>query len=189
MYREAREEYKKAGDVDEVCFTADMQNVIVLPKLTTKEHVFVSRLVTFYETFASKTKGFADYCVLWNESIAGRKAPDVASSYLKIIVILLWADNCSGQNKNWFVFTSLVQCLNSWGPNKITLKYLERNHIFMAADSVHGNIGTAMKSTSQISTFADFADLSKTSGENVDVVLLECSDFYNIKKGTPKRIS
>ena len=32
MHREAREEYKKAGDVDEVCFTADMQKVIVLHK-------------------------------------------------------------------------------------------------------------------------------------------------------------
>ena len=56
-YREARAEYKKGAESDVVVLTADMQRVLVLPKLDTKEHLFVSRLVTFNETFASKTKG------------------------------------------------------------------------------------------------------------------------------------
>ena len=86
-YREAREEYQKAEAPGKVCLTADMQKVLVLPKLTTKEHVFVSHLVTFNETFASKTAGIPNYCVLWHEAIAGHKAPDVVSTYLKIIRI------------------------------------------------------------------------------------------------------
>ena len=54
----AREEYQKANktaeqDEDVAVFTADMQKVVLLPKLTTKEHFFVSRLVVFNETFAS----------------------------------------------------------------------------------------------------------------------------------------
>ena len=87
-----------------------MQRVILLPKLTIKEHVFVSRLVTFNETFASKTLGKPDYCIIWQKAIAGRKAPDVASAFLQLIRqcnedhIWLWADNCSGQNKNWYLF-------------------------------------------------------------------------------------
>ena len=64
------------------CFTADMQRVILFPKLTTKENLFVNRLVTFNETFASKNPGKPDYCILWYEAIAGRKAPDVASAFL-----------------------------------------------------------------------------------------------------------
>ena len=57
-YTEAREEYQ-TQDTDDgtVTLTADMQRVLVLPKLETKEHLFVSRLVTFNETFASKTPG------------------------------------------------------------------------------------------------------------------------------------
>ena len=81
-YTQARIEYQKTIPEEVVCFTADMQRVIVLPKLTTKEHLFVSRLVTFNETFASKTPGKPDYCILWHEAIAGRKAPDVASAFL-----------------------------------------------------------------------------------------------------------
>ena len=77
-YTEARNEYQKPIPTNVVCFTADMQ------KLTTKGHIFVSRLVVFNETFAAKTPGRPHYCILWNEAIAGRKAPDVASSYLRV---------------------------------------------------------------------------------------------------------
>ena len=119
---------------------------MVLPKLTTKEHLFVSRFVTFNEKFASKTPGKLDYCILWHEAIAGRKALDVASSFLQLIRqcnedhISLRADNCSCQNKNWYLFTGLVQCVNTWGPETITIKYLQKGHTLMAAYAIHGNM-------------------------------------------------
>ena len=98
-YTKARIGYNKPVNGDTVCFTADMQKVVVLPKLTTKEHVFTSRLVTFNETFAAKSSGYQDYCVLWHEAISGRKAADVASSYIMLITasgipinIMTWAD-------------------------------------------------------------------------------------------------
>ena len=134
-YTDARFEYQREKDPEAVYFTADMQKVIVLPKLTTKAQFFVSRLVTFNETFASMNSEFPDYCILWHEAISGRNACDVAS-YMKlseIIVqqdsrdVVIWADNCSGQNKNWFLFTSIVQCVNTWGPNSITMKYFWEN--------------------------------------------------------------
>ena len=95
-----------------------MQRVVVLPKLTTKEHLFVSRPVAFNEIFASKTPD-----ILWHEAIAGRKAPDVASAFLQLIRqcnehhIWLWTDNCRGQNKKWYLFTDLAQCVNTWTRN------------------------------------------------------------------------
>ena len=93
-------------------FTADMQKVILLPKMTTKEHFFVSRLVVFNETFASMNEE-VDFAVLWHEGIAGRLATNVASAYIKCInlsgdTVTVWVDNCSGQNKNWTLFSALV---------------------------------------------------------------------------------
>ena len=84
-YSQARVEHQKSIPEEVVCFTVDMQRVIVFLKITTKEHLFVSRLVTFNETFASKTPGKPDYCILWHEAIAGRKAPNVASAFLHLI--------------------------------------------------------------------------------------------------------
>ena len=73
-YRSARIEYQKPVPENAVSFAADMQKVIVLPKLITNEHVFVSRLVTFNGTFASKTPGYPSYCVLWHEKNSGRES-------------------------------------------------------------------------------------------------------------------
>ena len=80
-YTQARIEYQNSIPKEIVCFTSDMQRVIVLPKLATKENLFVSRLTTFNETIASKTLGKPDYCILWQEAIAGRKALDIASAF------------------------------------------------------------------------------------------------------------
>jgi len=68
-YREAREEYQNLSTRESFrSFTADMQKVILLPKLTSKEHIFVSRLVVFNETFAS-LDGHADLLILWHEGV------------------------------------------------------------------------------------------------------------------------
>ena len=116
-HTQSRIEYQKPIPEEVVCFTADMQRVIVLPNLTTKEHLFVSRLVTFNETFASKTPGKPDYCILWHDAIAGYKSPDAASAFLQLICqcnedhILLWADNCSGREKKLvFIHWSGTMC-------------------------------------------------------------------------------
>ncbi|ESP04102.1 hypothetical protein LOTGIDRAFT_171074 [Lottia gigantea] len=55
---------------DIIIFAADMQCVILLPKLTTTEHQFESRLVVFNETFASLTEK-GDSVILFHEAIAG----------------------------------------------------------------------------------------------------------------------
>ena len=145
----ARKEYSDdratLQDDQEEIFTADMQKIVFLPKLKTKMHFFTSRLVVFNETFASLSGG-SDLVVLWHEAISGRNASDVASSYIKCIItcqkpaVTFWADNCTAKNKNWMLFTALVWCTNQeWGPKVIQLKYLERGHTTMRADSIHGS--------------------------------------------------
>ena len=101
-----------------------------------------------------------------HEAIAGRNASDVASAYIKLITacgvpkhILIWADNCNTQNKNWTLFTALIQCVNTWGPETITVKFLEKGHTFMAADNVRGDIGKSTKKRQVIATFDDFVDI------------------------------
>jgi hypothetical protein len=97
----AREEYQRSV-VDKTdnqhIFAVDMQKVILLPKMTIKEHFFVSRLVVFNETFASISDQ-RDYVCLWHEAIRGRSACDVASAYVQCLVhcqaanVIFWADN------------------------------------------------------------------------------------------------
>lgn len=83
----AREEYQKTvvdKSEKEQIFAVDMQKVILLPKMTIKEHFFVSRLVVFNETFAGISDQ-QDYVCLWHEGIRGRSACDVSSAYVKCL--------------------------------------------------------------------------------------------------------
>ena len=188
-------EYQKPIPEKFVCFTADMQRVIVLPKLTTKEHLFESCLIIFNETFALKTLGKPDYCILWHEAIAGRKAPDVASAFLQLICqcnedhMWLWTDNCSGQNKNWYLFTDLAKCVNTWGPETITIKYLEKGHTFMASDAIHGNIGKLFLKTNTVATFDDFVQLCEKANNNIKAIVLDLPFIYPISKKARTRSS
>ena len=166
-------------------YSVDMQKVLILPKLTTKEHLFVSRLVCFNETFASSRRGHIDYAIMWHEGISGRKACDVASAYVKFLVTseeqapVLWMDNCSGQNKNWTLYTALVQVVNAaWGPQEVILRYFEAGHTFMAADAVHGLIGQKMKKMPEIITFSELTQIVAKSGRNITPVCMCTDDFH-----------
>jgi len=61
--------------------------------------------------------------------------------------IIYWMDNCSGQNKNWCLFTTLVSVVNDpkLAVEDISLKYFEAGHTFMSADSVHHGVEKAMQ--------------------------------------------
>ena len=121
--RATRDLYRGADNgygLESGTFAADMQKVLINPnkryKLQTKEHYFVPRLVVFNETFAQLGDGGESLLIVWHEGISSRTAADVASTYVKAIEVrkahhdsrLFWADNYSGQNKNWILFSSMI---------------------------------------------------------------------------------
>jgi hypothetical protein len=61
--------------------------------------------------------------------------------------IIYWMDNCTGQNKNWTLYTAMVIMINSSeiAAQSVTLKYFEAGHTFMAADFVHAGVEKEMK--------------------------------------------
>ena len=82
----------------------------------------------------SLERRFPVICAMWNESVNRRWAGDVASAWIRILQeyhnhdsITIWADNCSGQNKNYYLFKTLNQLVNSDEVlfKNITLKYLK----------------------------------------------------------------
>ena len=83
-YTKARIEYQKEIPNGFNVYAVDMHRVILLPKLSTKESFFVSRLIVFNETFAQMGADHEpDYVLLWHEGKSGRLAQDVASVYIK----------------------------------------------------------------------------------------------------------
>ena len=160
---EAQSLYKAKKDQEwepnKVVISVDMQKVIMLPCLPgLKQAIFCKPLVLFNETFApvggrAKGKSIKPTGVLWHEAIKRRSA-DVASTFIfflrhnrDINNFLLWVDNCSGQNMNWFLYTTLVNEVNRTNGtiNEVTIKYFEPGHTFMSADSFHHVIEQGMR--------------------------------------------
>lgn len=179
-----------------------MQKVLIIPKMSTKNSYFVSRLVVFNETFAPLHKtdngSSENLCVLWHEAISGRCASHVASSYCQVIKksnpavteFLFWADNCSAQNKNWTLYSALIKIVNQdWGANTITIKYFESGHSYMKADSVHGRIGKKWKTTSNVFDMDDLQQLIESADEKNKVMHMSFHNFFEFKDISRKRIS
>lgn len=173
-------------------YAADLQKVVLLPRMPdVKSSFFLSRLVTFNETFAAmgKKKKHKHYCILWHEALAGRDASDVACSFIKFLqqqrdtkTIILWMDNCSGQNKNWILYSTLVVYINqeSCLTQEIILKYLVPGHTYMAADGLHGRIEQRMRKKKNVQDFDDFVSVCKESAPRIEVVPLTTSDFMQL---------
>lgn len=199
-YTAARKSYE--GDVCKIwdntteLFAVDMQKVLIIPKMTTKNSFFVSRLVCFNETFANLRKNGTNFCIMWHEAIKGRTGPDVVSTFYNLLKnladntknVIFWADNCAAQNKNWTLFTSCVIFVNeNWGPDTITFKYFESGHSFMKADAIHGAIGKKWNKAKEVLDFEDLLNLIKTSCRYNKIIELHAEDFASFENGCQAR--
>lgn len=185
--------------------SADLQKIIMLPRMPgIKTAVFTKRIIAFHETFAPlgdcKKKPIplgikpSNLSVIWHEAISGRSGQDITNAfYLALLserdanTYTLWLDNCCAQNKNWLLFTMLIIVVNSSsvGTESIVLKYFEKGHTFMSADSVHHGIEQEMRKRKNIFDFNDFVDVVKVSnGGKMEVIVVEPTVTRNWVDGT-----
>ena len=148
----------------------------MLPRLSgLKVVVFCKRIVVFNETFApvgrSKNGKGKTTGVLLHDGIRGRSAEDVASTFVSFIRknqdakgFIFWLDNCSAQNKNSYLYTALLNEVNSEGGYAllVTLKYLEPGHTFMSADNFHHQVEQRMCQKKNVEDFQDFLDVVRS---------------------------
>lgn len=90
-------------------------------------------------------------------------------------------DNCTAQNKNWILFTAMVDIINSGqlAAKTITFKFLEAGHTFMSADSIHHDVEQRMRKKINIYDFNDF--VACVEARNIKVTTLPCTGFKALK--------
>lgn len=194
-YRSARKAYqndkKKEWQAREICLSVDLQKVIMLPRMETFQSVcFTRRLVAFNETFVpvAGQKNKKPFAAVWHEGIAGRKCEEIISTYYQFLLfyrdekkIVIWLDNCAGQNKNWALLSFFVFIINSneVAAETIELKYFEPGHTFMSADHFHHCVENSMKRKKNVYDFPDFVQCVKDSKSKVEVKQMEITHFYD----------
>jgi len=169
-----RREYRVDSDrsvglfPEHAIFSADLQKVIMLPRMEMfKTDLFTRRIIAFNESFVPVgEKPIAKpTAVLWHEGLAGRKKEDIVSAFHSFFLaqrdakfITLWLDNCSGQNKNWTLFSYFIYIVNSSeiAADEVIFKFFEPGHTFMSADSFHHQVELSLKKSGKVYDFNDF---------------------------------
>ncbi|XP_072041154.1 uncharacterized protein [Amphiura filiformis] len=174
-----RKDTKRDHPIDESVVSVDMQKIIMLPRMPgIKNCVFTRRLVQMHQTFAplggQSSSSDPVIGVIWDESMCGRNADDVASAYVRFMrhtkcrdkkKFVFYMDNCAGQNKNWTIYTAMIDEVNRpGGPDEIIFKYLEKGHTFMSADSFHHQVESGMKKAKNVYDGQDFKQIIDETG-------------------------
>lgn len=196
-YETSRKEYnidKTVSPTDKcIYYSVDLQKVIMLPRMDQyKVSIFCPRIIAFNESFvplgSSKNENLP-FAVLWNDTISGRNQEDIISAYRAFLIhkrdienIVLWADNCAAQNKNWALLCFLINMINSEfiAPESITIKYFEPGHSFMSADHFHHQVESQLRKKKKVYDFDDYVDTVKLSNaKKNEVKVMTITDFYD----------
>ena len=160
--------------------SADMKRVDQLPIIPHKTIIFGARILAYTETFAliqpsdkllssKRKKALSSYQlnVTWHEALRQRDAADVCSSFYVFFnrirdfkTVVIYLDNCSRENKSWFIFGAMLEAVNSgrFMFETIILKYLEKGHTSMSADSTHQVINKNLHHYKEVQDYQDFVN-------------------------------
>lgn len=184
-----KEESKNAKDKTKVIMV-DLQKCLPTPYLSNNQSFYFLKLWTLNLTIYDSTNN-SSYCLVWDESEAGRGGNEIASALIKwaetviagttIEHLTIWSDNCPSQNRNVMVMLSYLWLLKKC-PNLKTVehKFLLRGHTHMEADHVHALIERSLKKqpTMEICTPWDWQQLIRSAGATV--IKLNLSDFKHV---------
>lgn len=126
---------------DKCSISFDLQQVLFVPTLTHSDMFYLSQLSCYNLGIHLSDNNHAFMCT-WHEGVSGRGGNEVASTLLKVLNsgvtekkhLLLWSDNCTGQNKNRMVIFVLVFLVLHQVFDTIEYNFLISGHSFMCCD-------------------------------------------------------
>lgn len=171
------------------CAAMDLQKVLSLPTLTHSEMYYLRQLsnYNFCIDLADNQTGLM---FLWHEGISGRGGNEIASCVFKAFTsnitkknkLILWSDNCTGQNKNrMFIFLWLYLTSKDIF-TEINQKFLVKGHTYMSCDRNFGHI-EKRKRLEKCQVPHDLVSMILTASHKRHsmVTVMQPEDFYNFK--------
>ncbi|XP_062529653.1 uncharacterized protein LOC134200558 [Bombyx mori] len=188
----------------------DLQAVLQSPRGTTSGFYYKSKLNSYNFTITMLNKkvdgqikdSYDDvHCFFWNETDAKRGANEIGSCLLKVFEklsaespndngcnLILYSDNCAGQNKNKFIVALYLYAVTHLNIKSITHKFLIKGHTQNEGDNIHSliekEITKNLKSGPIYSPHQYVAIIknAKKSGKKFLVHELTFESFLDLKK-------
>nr|CAH7726499.1 unnamed protein product [Callosobruchus chinensis] len=172
----------------------DLEKCLATPLLKNSQSFYALKLWTFNLTIHDSTVN-KTFCMMWDETVAGRGGNEVASAILKWIQVVsgldpqieeltIWSDNCPSQNRNLMMVICYFHIFNiCQNLRTINHKYLLRGHTHLEADRDHALIEKQVKKTPafQIATPWDWQQLVRITSPKFSVIDMGIKDFLDMK--------
>ncbi len=100
---------KTKNNTESVVAAVDMQKIITIPKLSLKDSHFKDKISVYNQSFCGIGKNENSLCIVSNDTEIEKTSLEFINFTLKFLSsefcknskeVILWSDNCTGQNKN-----------------------------------------------------------------------------------------
>lgn len=133
-------EHSKIDTNNKYVISFDLQQAMPIPKLTTGP-AFYCRKIWLYNLGVHDCTSGQGYMYLWTEDKAKRGSDEIASVLLKFLSnkndaenLVIFTDNCPGQNKNWQMMALWLQLVKEKKFKSITHHFLISGHTHLPSD-------------------------------------------------------
>ena len=188
----AEQECKEAGPGSSTRFISiDLQQTLTCPRLNNQRAYFRKKFnyhnLCIYDLNSCKAN-----CFLWDETMAMKGSNEINSCLLKWIELnksdgfkdlVIFADNCAGQNKNIYVILNCLRLLQLGDFDSIKIEFMVAGHSYMPCDRAFGSIEKKIRKQPTINNPDEYARLIQTTFTTggINVVRMTQEDFYDIK--------
>ena len=166
----------------------DLQQALPVPKLTSGPAFYCRKLWLFNFGVHDCTNG-KGYMFVWGEETGKRGSDEMCSAVLKFLSLhpdienlIVFTDNCPGQNKNWAMMALWLQMIREKRLKKVVHYFLIAGHTRLPSDRDFALIEKRQKKVTHIYSSSMWLDiLSKANKKNpFHVSLMTQKDILNV---------
>lgn len=175
----------------------DLQQVMFVPSLTHSDMFYLSQL-SCYNLGVHVGDTNEAYMCMWHEGVASRGANEIASCLLYIVNhglthkkhLVIWCDNCGGQNKNRILLFTLIFLVANGVFRTVEQKFLVSGHSFMPCDRDFALV-EKRKKVSKAFVPSDLHEIVKSAryAPPFNVVDMTPCGFWDLKRAADEYIN